>query len=472
MQSDRAESDTERGLQFKAAEALAARHFGLDLRRYPSAQVESLLATLPRVTVHDEATIARVLSVCSVGETMFMRHPDQFRALKNLVMAGAVGEPNRPLSVWSAGCSTGEEAYSLAALLAAFPGGVHVLGTDVSGRSIEKARTARYRYWSLRGVDPVSTTSWLELDSVNAEVRSPIRHLVEFKVHNLMTDPCPEKVDIIFCRNVLLYFREDTAAKVLEKFYEALNPAGVLFLGYVDPIPSAETPFEECHDGHVRYYRKPIRSADITIPAVRTVPPPPPDEILGVMALPLAPRLPSFHRYEPSIDLPSARSFDSFAKPPGRPPTEPPTKPPAKPPSMNATMRNRLHEQLGLARSLCAQGSRKEALDILQGLSDEYPLEIEPHVLTAMVADEAGLSEVALAAARRAYFLTPETPIAPFLLAMCLDQVGQRQTAEIRYVEARKALEQVKDPLAPLPFAEGMTMYQLRRTIDARLQAR
>lgn len=471
MQSDRPDGAQGRELQFKAAEALAAMHFGLDLKRYPTAQIESLLSALSWAPLNDDGAVARVLSVCSVGETMFMRHPDQFRALRNIVINGNFGESNRPLSIWSAGCSTGEEAYSLAALLAGYPRGVRVLGTDVSDRSIEKAKSGRYRYWSLRGVDPVTTESWLELDSMSAEVRSPIRHLVEFKVHNLMGDVFPENVDIIFCRNVLLYFREDTAAAVLQKFYDALNPSGILFVGYVDPIPAPETPFEECHDGHVRYYRKPARSADITIPAVRTLPPPPPDEILGAATLPRAPRLPSFRHHEKPPERPIVRSYEPSTKPPTRPPTRPPTKSPSEAPK-HAPTRSRLHEQLGLARSLCSQGSRDDALAILRDLSDQYPLEVEPCVLTAMVADEAGLSDIALAAARRAYFLAPETPVTPFLLAMCLDQVGQRKTAEIRYAEALETLDQIKDPLAPLAFAEGMTVYQLRRTIDARLHAR
>ncbi|HRI64330.1 MAG TPA: CheR family methyltransferase [Polyangium sp.] len=462
MQSDRAEAISPQAIHYKAVESLAATHFGLDLKRYPPAQVESLLATLPSaMSIQDDTAIARILSVCSVGETMFMRHPDQFRALMSLVVNGAVGSIDRRLSVWSAGCSTGEEAYSLAALLAGFPAGVRVLGTDVSSRSIERAKLGRYRYWSLRGVDPVSTTSWLDIDAVNAEVRSPFRNLVDFQVQNLMTGPYPENVDIIFCRNVLLYFREDMSATVFQKFYDALRPGGVLFIGYVDPMPSAETPFIECHEGSARYYRKPAAPAQIAIPAVRTLPPPPPDEVLGVTSLPLAPRLPSFRRSDP----PPKRLSRASEVPP-----KSPTTPPSQPPPMDIATRERLNQRLGMARSLCAQGSRDEALELLQSLADDFPLEIEPHVLAAMVADEAGLRDVALAAARRAYFLAPETPIAPFLLGMCLDQVGQRNTAEARYLEARRALESVKDPLAPLAHAEGMTAYQLRRTIDARFQ--
>jgi chemotaxis protein methyltransferase CheR len=263
-----------------------------------------------------------------------------------------------------------------------------------------------------------------------------------------MTDAYPQDVDIIFCRNVLLYFREDAAALVLQKFYEMMRPSGVLFIGYVDPIPSAETPFVECHEGLVRYYRKPGLEAKITIPAVRTLPPPPPEEILGATTLPLAPRLPSFRRSDP---------------PPQRPPVRP-----SEPPAVDPAARERLNQRLAIARGWGGQGSRDEALSLLRTLAEEYPLEIEPYVLTAIIADEGGLRDVALAAARRAYFLSPETVITPFLLAMCLDQVGQRSTAEMRYLEARRALESIKDLLAPLPYAEGMTAYQLRRTIDAR----
>lgn len=453
MQSEAIDPANARSVRLSAAEELAASHFGLDLKRYPAAQVESLLATLPKtMSVQDESTIARILSVCSVGETMFMRHPDQFQALAKVVMTGTLGDSKRPLSVWSAGCSTGEEAYSLAALLAGCPGGVRVLGSDVSSRAIERAKTGRYRYWSLRGVDPISTASWLEIDSVNAEVRSPIRNLVKFQVHNLMTDPYPEGVDIIFCRNVLLYFREDTAAVVLQRFYDILRPSGVLFIGYVDPVPSADTPYLECHEGSVRYYRKPATKTQISLPAVRTVPPPPPDETLGALSFPLAPRLPPLRRSEPPPKRPSVR----------------PVEPPPQRPRMDSVTREQLNQRLSIARGFCAQGSREEALQLLQALADEYPLEIEPHVLTAMVADEAGLRDTALSAARRVYFLSPEAPIAPFLLAMCLDQVGQRSTAEVRYLEARRALDSIKDPLAPLAYAEGMTAYQLRRTIDAR----
>jgi chemotaxis protein methyltransferase CheR len=442
----------DKSARLDAAAHVAAVHFGLDLNKYPSAQIESLLATLPAaVSPADETAVARVLSVCSVGETMFMRHPDQFGALAQIVAEGGVGIPNRPLNVWSAGCSTGEEAYSLAALLAGHPGGARVLGTDVSARSIERAKTGKYRYWSLRGVDPTTTSAWLDIDALHAEVRSPIRNVVDFRVQNLMVDEFPKDIDIIFCRNVLLYFRADSAMAVIQRFYDSMRPNGLLFLGYVDPLPAETTPLVECYHQSVRYYRKPAKGDEIDMPARRSIPPPAPlpnDSSSGSFALPRPPPVP--RRSEPPRRLVPR-------------PSEPP------PPSAEElAARAKFAELISTARGLCAQGARDEAAELLQSLSIEFPLEIEPHVLTAMVADESGSRDAALAAARRAYFLAPEAPITPFLLAVCLDQVGERNTAEKRYLEARRALDSIKDPLAPLAHAEGLTAYQLRRSIDAR----
>jgi len=109
---------------------------------------------------------------------------------------------------------------------------------------------------------------------------------------------------------------------------------------------------------------------------------------------------------------------------------------------------------------------------LLQEMAREYPLAVEAHVLSAMVADEAGLAFAALESARRAYFLAPEEPVTAFLLAICLDNTGDRGQAERRVVEARRGLDRVADPRLPLPHGEGMTALQLRRAIDARFDGR
>jgi len=419
------------GARLVAATKLAASRFGLDLGKYPMAQTEALLKLLPEtVAPDDEETVARLLSVCSVGETMFMRHPEQLNALKELVATGSVGELGRPLAVWSAGCATGEEVYSLAAVLAGRPGGVSVLGTDVSERSIEKARTGRYAAWSLRGMDPASAAGWLELGALSATVRTPLRREVAFRVHNLTLDEYPRDLDVIFCRNVLLYFREDAAEKVIARFYESLRPGGVLFLGYVDPHRTVATEFVAMNHGSVRFYRKPKgEPSRVEVEkAAREVERAPRPARKSVPKIPLEPR--------------------------------------------RSEARSRYEEQLTVARTLCAQGARDEALALLADIAVEHPLEVDTHVIAAMAADEAGERAVALASARRAYFLAPEEPVTAFLLGVCLDRAGERSQAERRLFEAKQALGSVEDPLAPLLHGEGMTAYQLRRAIDARIHGK
>lgn len=424
-----------------SAALLSATRFGLDLDKYPTAQIAALLDALPNDIVHgDEDVVVRLLSVCSVGETMFMRHPEQIDALCRLVAEGSVGEPSRKLAVWSAGCATGEEAYSLAAMLAARPGGVSVLGTDVSAKAIERARTGQYRYWSLRGMDPAAASDWLEVDALHAKVREPLRRHVEFRVQNLAGEDYPRDIDVVFCRNVLMYFKSDAAAAVIARFYESLRPGGVLFLGYVDPLVTGAAPFVEAWLSGVRYYRKPGGDARAKAPSASTRPPPEnarlsrQTENSGTMASPL-------------------RSSGSEAEP-------------------LQDDRTPFEERLELARSLCGQGARAEALALLGEISEEHPLEVEPHVLAAMVADEADDAVSSLEAARRAYFLLPESPVTAFLLGTCLDRVGEARQAERRFAEALRGLDRVGDAMAPLAHGEGMTAYQLRRTIDARFQGK
>ncbi|UQA62431.1 CheR family methyltransferase [Polyangium aurulentum] len=396
---------------------LCASRLGLDLARYPAAQITALLDALPESPgAGDEAWMARILAACCIGETTFMRHPEQLEALRRMADARAIGEPGRPLSIWSAGCSTGEEAYSLAAVLASHPGGVRVLGTDVNAQAIERARTGRYRHWSLRGVDPRSTAGFLEVAGLDAIVRDEVRARVELSAHNLAVDPYPKGLDVIVCRNVLLYFGNEAAAAVLAGFHASLRPGGVLLLGYFDPAPVADrAPFAEEESCGVRHFRK------LSAPARRppTIRPRPPE----VSAL-------------------------------ARPENE----------------RARLQERLTLVRSLSGGGAHAEALRLLEALVRDDPLEVEPHVLTAMVADEAGEAELALEAARRAYFLTHAAPVPAFLLAMCLSRAGFSAQAKLRLAEARRALERAEKTPGPLPYGEGMTAIELRRTIDALIE--
>lgn len=421
---------------YQAIASLIAARFGLALSSYSATTVRLLLGALPpSLGEHGAEALGRVVAACSIGETMFMRHPEQFAALRELAATLPAARTGAPLVVWSAGCATGEEAYSLAAVLAPLClDGVRVIGTDLNPASIERARTGHYRLWSMRGVDASQVEDWLRIDALDVAVRSHLRPLVEFRTQNLVEPDYPEDVDVIFCRNVLLYFHEEAAAAVLGRFARSLRPGGLLFLGYFDPTPGPGGVWSDEQVGSVRVLRRMGQPREAGMgPAAGA----------GSHAA----RVPAA---SPLPDVAAARAPAAF------------------PPSPEEARRRQLEEGLAVARSLSGQRAFGEALRLLDRLSEMHPLELEPYVLLVMIAEEAGLAEVALAAARRTWLLAPNEPMCHYLLASCLDGVGETRRAAVHLSLARSTLARHPDPTEPVPYGEGLTALQLRRMIDAR----
>lgn len=202
----------------------------------------------------------------SIGETYFFREPAHFEILQRRIIASWSRERAQPLTIWSAACASGEEPYS-AAIVAHESGiasRVRIIGTDISHRALNKARQAIYRPWSLRGPAAHRARPYLsELPDGRLKLTETIRRLVAFDYLNLANDPYPSlprglmNVDVIFCRNVLIYFDEDVIAAVARKLFDTLAPDGWLFVGASDPSLSRFAPFELLMtDGGV-VYRKP-----------------------------------------------------------------------------------------------------------------------------------------------------------------------------------------------------------------------
>jgi chemotaxis protein methyltransferase CheR len=389
----------------------------MDLGRQSDGRMERLLATLPpQLDLADEAALRLIEKECAIGETSFLRQPAHFAALTELLPSLGLRADGTPLRLWSAGCSSGEEAYSLAAvLMKAGAGRFEILGTDVRSEAIAQARTGRYRPWSLRGTEAGEIAGWLLGHDGAVEVHPRLRELVRFEVHNLIRDPYPTDLDVIFCRNVLMYFHEGAAAEVLAGFTRALRPGGVLILGDVDPGPGLP-PWREERIGEARVYR---RSAD------------PPQ--------------------------PVTEASDSGAEPEPGTPAE------------------RLERELGRARRLCDLGEVEEGMALLAAIGAESPLAVEPQVLTCMLAREAGRATAAREAARRSCFLALEQPVCRFLMAACLLDAGEEEQGAL-HLDAAAALLMARSPSGdaslPLPYGEGLTAPQLQRMIDAYRTAR
>lgn len=212
------------------------------------------------------AEAAALASELTVTETYFFRDRNQFRAFREVVLPARVDAAPGPrcLRVLSAGCASGEEAYSLAIALteslAARPGWTfRVTGLDLNPRVLEKARSGRYGSWSLRDVADEVRDRWFRTSRGEYLVDERVRSAVVFAERNL-TDPgalVPDSsVDVAFCRNVLMYFHAGAAAAVVERIARALAPGGFLFLGHAENLRGISHAFRLCHTHETFYYQK------------------------------------------------------------------------------------------------------------------------------------------------------------------------------------------------------------------------
>ena len=209
----------------------------------------------------------------AITETYFFRHGEQFRALSELALPErvAAGGARRVLRMLSVGCSSGEEAYTLAIVARqALPDQswtVSVLGLDANPAMLRKAAAGCYPAWSLRETpDAVRQTCFHPRDGLY-EVDAGIRAAVAFRQHNITEDEPAlwhgGQYDVIFCRNLLMYLTPEAAAALVRRMTHALAPGGYLFLGHTDSLGSRPAGLEPLASHSTFYYRRPpVRPSD------------------------------------------------------------------------------------------------------------------------------------------------------------------------------------------------------------------
>jgi chemotaxis protein methyltransferase CheR len=213
-------------------------------------------ALVRRVRAREPEAVRALVEWSVVAETSFWRQPEGLAALVRRLAPAP-----RPLAIWSAGCASGEEAYSLAiALLEAgrTGRGDRIVATDVSGRALARATEGRYAPRALRRLAPEIAARWFEAGE-SRRVKEEVRALVALEPQNLVADPPPAGApfDAVVCRNVLIYFEPPTAAEVLYRLVGALRPGGLLVLGPVELPLAAALPLETIEDGGATLLRKP-----------------------------------------------------------------------------------------------------------------------------------------------------------------------------------------------------------------------
>jgi len=221
-----------------------------------------------------DATWRAFAEALLVHETYFFRHPDQLRLLADVVLPRLVQDRidagSRELRVWCAGCASGEEVYTLAllvqaALAARAPAwNVTILGTDLSAQSLALARAGTYTLAaglnSFRDVPPFARhhfTAILSAAATTWSASAELRRLTRFAQHNLAIDPPPLRdVDLVVCRNTLIYFDEPHARAAINSLADALRPAGALLLGPAETASAATTLRMVCTEQTVHWMKQ------------------------------------------------------------------------------------------------------------------------------------------------------------------------------------------------------------------------
>ncbi len=404
---------------------------------------------LQRLLARDTAAVEAFIGYAVIGETYFFRHPEQLREL-----ARVAPSQRGPLLVWSAGCASGEEPYSIAmSLLAAgLPHeSIRVVGTDVSGRALERARQATYSPWSVRRMEPELEKRFLTIRPESVSVPAEVRARVEFRRHNLVTDPPPVSgAQAVFCRNVLIYFPPEVIPSVLERLVRALAPGGWLFLA------PAEVPFakgmglEEREVEGLPVLCKPVPGERSPARTTRSAP-------LRVLA-PRPSTSPLRRVQTPSRAAPATQAPASAPVAQAFRASQAVTSPPAPQPPSGAPAAGTLEQAMAAARA----GQFELAEELARLAARE--LSPEAYLLLAMVAEGREDVQGAVAAVRKALYLEPQLAIGHAMLVALYGRLGQPEEAERARRNALRALEGLDDEHV-LRGVEAMTAGGLRRAL-------
>lgn len=388
------------------------------------------LGTYYAALERDDHEFNELLNLVTINETYFFRFPQQFDALRTQVLPEIMankGESNRAVRIWSAGCSTGEEPYSISMTLLdlgldTLGWKPQVLGTDVSTKALARAKTGVYGKRAMMNVSPeVVSRHYEPAAGGEFRVNDRVRTLVDFGYHNLIKEPYPLSLmgnwDVIFCRNVTIYFRLESTRRVVSNFYDSLNDGGYLFIGHSETLTSINDRFEALDMGGVFLYRKPhdkhVFSFGTALPQRR-----------DAAALPRPER-------------PAAASSRPAARPAARAATPAPKK--------KAAGADVSAEPIAQARVALVEGRPEEVLEIVEQVLATDPRNAEAHLLYAYVHADIGDYDEALNACNRALAINPLLPVARYILGIIHQRQGNTKHAieELKktiYIDAEFAL--------------------------------
>jgi chemotaxis protein methyltransferase CheR len=440
------------------------------------ATLDALIQAIEIGSAEGVHSLTQLIEAIATNETYFFRISAHFETLKNYLLPELIqskrAQPQRRLRIWSAGCSTGEEPYSIAILLLdSFPElsawNIKILATDIDQEALQIAAEGIYRPWSFRGVKPEIIHRYFQpIDGERRRVDDRVRSMVSFRRLNLKSEPYPSArndtadLDIVLCRNVTIYFRPETGQKIVNGFYNCLGEGGFLLTGAAEYSPQMYDAFEARIFPETVIYQKssarePARPVSLIAP------------------------LPPLFTAPPAAEPPTVKAPVVPAEPP-------PQKSDAVAEAVGLISAGEVDHALVLLAAEAEKGSKDARVFFLLGqiAADRRHLaeatywlsrtvEVEPlnlwaHYLLGLLWMEEDKADEALRALKKAIYIEPNFALGHFYLGRLHKSQGQIERARKDFSVARSLLASA--PLSEdLRGADGMTGRQLLTLVDKEL---
>ncbi len=412
---------------------------------------------------------SRLLDILTIKETFFLRDKAQFEALRTIVLPEIIHKQKnreRNINIWSAACATGEEPYSIAMfLLDALPNpkkwNIRILATDISDEALTKARKGVYRKRSIRLLSDTDISRFFEKKGEEYVIVPQVKSLVEFSTLNLVRDAFPTSNgngwDIIFCRNVIIYFQVETIRKVLTKINQSLSEEGFLFTGYAEILRYLSTTFQPVNFGGAFIYKKKKESGEgkgetallgnnetksprkLQPAATRSIP-----SKLRPQALPISPTISKRETVLPKVSTSEGIPSEQEKK-------------------------QKAGKCIELAEKLSNQGLHKEAIEECHLAIKHDPLLVDAYFLAGLLYNNKGDTSIAIKKFKKTLFLKPDYFLARLNLAdLYLKEGIEQKKIIIEYTNILEGL--LQNPKEDLgKFAGGYTAENLLKVCKERL---
>ncbi|MBY0357457.1 MAG: tetratricopeptide repeat protein [Candidatus Obscuribacterales bacterium] len=410
-----------------------------------------------------------LVSKLTIQESYFFRDRNHYQLVIEQILPEILklrGEQHM-LRAWSAGCASGEEAYSLAILFEQYGVKSHLIGSDISPIALQNANTAVYRQWAFRQNDDNFARIYFDKRGEDYYLKPNIREKVRFEYLNLVQDSYPSisrgiwAMDVIFCRNVLIYIDPQLIPKIANRFFETLAEGGWLLTASSDPLLSQFAPFESIITAAGVFYRRPISAVSNVI-------------------------LQSINKHsEPIIDLRPPQTFTNSQIKPKSARRKILPVPPAAPEQKNEVLvlakqsfasgdyaktisitRKHIDQDIECCllylRSLANTATVEHAEAEARSLGIAHQFSVELHYMHALLLMELGSWEEALTTLKKVLYLDPSLIIVHFSLGVTHQRLNKKTQAEKSFSTVQKMCEGLP-PQAALPLADGETAGRLAK---------